>query len=152
MDINTFAVRLDEVMFELGRLFVKKGPAEFLNSKISPGQFILMLMLKKQNEAKMTDIAKFLGVSTPAATGMVERLVDAGYLVRLFEPADRRIIKIRLSSKGLALVEKVVAQRRKIIIDTFGKLSEEDRKNYLEILEKVRNIFKDKIEYGKNNK
>ena len=89
----------------------------------------------------MTDIAHFMQVTTAAMTGIVARLVRDGYVVRIYVPKDRRIIKIRLTAKASALVKKINQQRRKALINVFGNISADDRKNYLRILMQIKDIL-----------
>jgi DNA-binding MarR family transcriptional regulator len=74
-------------------------------------------------------------------TGIVDRLVKYGYVLRIFDPQDRRIIKIKLATKGTELVKKINQQRRQMIIKIFGQLSERDRQDYLRILLQIKDIL-----------
>lgn len=142
VSLSEFADSLDGIMFDIGRAFIRRQPDELYKGKISMPQFFLMMSLKKQGESKMTDIAHFLGVTTAAATGVVDRLVKGGYCTRVFDPQDRRIIKARLSLKGAGTVHNVIQQRRQMIIDIFGKISEKDRSDYLRILTQIQDILR----------
>jgi DNA-binding MarR family transcriptional regulator len=80
-------------------------------------------------------------VTTAATTGIVDRLVRCGYVIRVFDPRDRRIVKIKITPKGLALIRKINHERRQMVIKTFGRLSEQDRQDYLRILSQIKNIL-----------
>lgn len=137
LSLSEFADKLNEVLPALLREFTRRQANELYKGRISLPQFIILDYLYKKNASKMKDLAHFMQVTTAAITGIVERLVRYGYVLRVFEPNDRRIIKIRLTSKGSKLVKKVHQQRRQMIINIFGRLSEADRKNYLKILLRV---------------
>jgi len=137
LPLADFADSLDEIMADIVRAFMRQKSDELFKGKITMPQFFLMLFLKKQGESRMTDIARVLSVTTAAATGVVERLVKGGYVTRVFDPHDRRIIRVRLSPKGSATVHKVIEQRRQMIISIFGKVSQDDREQYLAILRRV---------------
>ena len=89
----------------------------------------------------MTEIARFMHVSTAAMTGIVERIKRCNYVQRVYEPSDRRIIKVRLTYKGRELVKKVNRQRRNMIVDIFAKISQREREQYLNILMRILNIM-----------
>lgn len=55
----------------------------------------------------MSDIAKKMGHSTAAATGLVDRLEKLGYVERVHAAEDRRKIMVRITSKGIDLVAKM---------------------------------------------
>ena len=52
----------------------------------------------------MSDIAKKMGHSTAAATGLVDRLEKLSYVERAHAAEDRRKIMVSITSKGLDLV------------------------------------------------
>ncbi|MBF0384455.1 MAG: MarR family transcriptional regulator [Candidatus Omnitrophica bacterium] len=136
-----FADRINEILPVLFREFSKRQANEFFKGKITMPQFLVLGFLYKQKEAKMSDLAMFMKVSTPAMTGTVDRMVRDGYVSRLYEANDRRIINIGLTAKGIALVKKIYEQRREMIINVFGKLTEKDREDYLRVLTQVHNVM-----------
>lgn len=89
----------------------------------------------------MTALANFMGVTTAAATGVVERLVKAGYAGRRFDPQDRRVINIELTVRGREMVRKFKEEKRRMAIEVFKNLSQEDRKNYLRILTRIKDVL-----------
>lgn len=48
----------------------------------------------------MSELASSLGVTLATATGVVDRLVEKGYVVREGLPGDRRVVLCRLSNEG----------------------------------------------------
>jgi DNA-binding MarR family transcriptional regulator len=52
----------------------------------------------------MSDIAKKMGHSTAAATGLVDRLEKLGYVERVHAAEDRRKIMVRITQRGVELV------------------------------------------------
>jgi DNA-binding MarR family transcriptional regulator len=146
-----FADVINEIMPEIARGFVSRQSDELFRGKITVPQFFLLSYLQKQGELRMTDIARFLSVTTAASTGVVERLVKAGYALRVFDPRDRRIIRIKLSVKGSAVVEKIMRQRRQMIMDIFGEISENERQQYLAILTRIQQVMRKQNQAGFKN-
>ncbi|MDD5347379.1 MAG: MarR family transcriptional regulator [Candidatus Omnitrophica bacterium] len=138
-----FADRINELIPDIARVFFKRPTDALFKGKITLPQFFVLCFLQKQGQMRMTDVARFLGVTTAAATGGVDRLVKGGYLTRVFDPKDRRIIKVKLSAKGSETVQKVIQQRRQMIMDIFGRLSDNDREQYLAILSRVHAVLTD---------
>jgi DNA-binding MarR family transcriptional regulator len=89
----------------------------------------------------MTDMAHFMQVTTAAMTGLVDRLVRDGYLTRVYDPQDRRVIKIKLTLRGNGLIKKINDHRRKMVIKIFGQIPEADRQDYLRILMQIKEIL-----------
>lgn len=141
ISLTEFADKINELMPEIARGFFRRHTNELFKGRITVPQFFILDFLSQEGESKMTDIARFLIITTAAATGLVERLVKYGYVVRISDPQDRRIIKIKLSAKGAEMVKKINAQKRQMIIEIFGKISQEEREDYLRILMRIRQIL-----------
>ena len=71
----------------------------------------------------MSDIAKKMGHSTAAATGLVDRLEKLGYVERVHAAEDRRKIMVRITSKGVDLVSEM---RGEIATDLAELMAEAD--------------------------
>ena|SRR3989338_6627241 len=136
-----FADKMNEVMPVLIQGFARRQANELYKGKITLPQFLILDFLNKKGECKMTEIARFMHVSTAAMTGIVERIKRCNYVQRVYEPSDRRIIKVRLTYKGRELVKKVNRQRRNMIVDIFAKISQREREQYLNILMRILNIM-----------
>jgi len=52
-------------------------------------------------------LAEILGVGPSAVTPIVDKLVDHGYVSRHEDPIDRRILRVRATPTGLALLERL---------------------------------------------
>jgi DNA-binding MarR family transcriptional regulator len=143
LTISQFADEMVRIMPVLVKEFSRRHAGEVYKGKITLPQVLIMEFLDKEQEVKMKDIASFMGVSTAAITGIVGRLVKYGYAVRVFDPDDRRIIRIKLTPKGAELINRINTQRQQMIMRIFGRISEEDRQDYLRILQQIRDILLD---------
>jgi len=141
LQLADFADKMNEIMPILLKEFARRQTKEVYKGKITLPQILILQFLSEEKSIKMTDIARFMKVSTAATTGIIDRLVKAGYLARIFEPSDRRIINIRITPKGDELIKKINQERRKFILNIFAKISEKDRKDYLRILLQIRDIL-----------
>lgn len=141
MPLNDFADRLNTIIPVIMKEFAYRQKNELYKGKITLPQFIILGFLHQSGLANMTDLAKYMKVTTSAMTGIISRLVRAGYVQRKADSKDRRIIKVKLSSRGASLVLKVEEERRQMIIDVFGQISEHERQEYLNILGRIKNIL-----------
>ncbi len=134
ISLSEFADRIGELMPIIARESMKHSASEFYKVKVTMPQLHMLGYLKRQGESRMTDIAKYMTVSTAAITGIADRLVRDGYIVRSKDIKDRRIVRVNLTPKGSKLVEKIEGSRRRIIMNMFGKVTQKERKDYLNIL------------------
>lgn len=142
MPLPEFAEKLGESMPEVMRGFTRRETSNLIKSKITMSQCFVLNHLLKQQESMMKDIARVLNVTTAAATGIVDRLVKYGYIQRIFDAADRRIIRIKLTPRGAELVRKVNAEKKKRVMEVFGKLGDPELEQYLTILSRINDILK----------
>ena len=84
-----------------------------LNKKnLNYPQFFLLTYLAGEDFLTMSDVAKKIGHSTAAATGLVDRLEAGGYVKREASKEDRRKMMVHITKKG---VELVAGQRQSIV-------------------------------------
>lgn len=112
----------DFVLFSQRNCILKLSP-ELTQDKISYPQFFLLTYLAEEESLSMSSIARMMGHSTAAATGMVDKLQELGHLKRFTAAADRRKIMVRITEQGLDLVEKM---RSNIARDLASLMTEED--------------------------
>jgi DNA-binding MarR family transcriptional regulator len=62
---------------------------------IGPSDFDCLALLFDLGPATPTQVADVLGLTTGAVTGLVDRLVSAGFVLRDSDPADRRRVIVR---------------------------------------------------------
>ena len=79
-------------------------PTEWLQLDLTMSQLKVVLLLFISGSSRMSVIASALGVSLATATGVVDRLVERGIVVREGDPEDRRVVLCRLSDKGEGLI------------------------------------------------
>lgn len=112
----------DFIMFSQRNLILKLSP-ELAQGKVSFPQFFLLAYLTEEESISITSIARMMGHSTAAATGMVDKLEEMGYVERITATADRRKTLVRITQSGIALVERM---RSSIARDLAQLLRDED--------------------------
>jgi len=137
ISLSAFADRLNDIIPVVMKGISRHQSNELFKGKITLPQFLILDFLNKHGEAKMKDLAVVMDVTTAAMTGMVDRLVKYNYVQRIYEPEDRRIIKINLTLKGKEMAERMKNQRLQAIKSIFVALTEHDREEYLRIITKV---------------
>jgi MarR family transcriptional regulator, organic hydroperoxide resistance regulator len=137
MKSEEFAGRMMELFPQIVKAFSRYETHDLASGKITLPQFWALYYLSLGEKCKMKALAEHLGVSPAAATGLIDRLISQGLVVRKNDLKDRRVVWIGLSAKGSEMICRIKKQRVKAISEIFGKLSSEDRKNYLRILEEV---------------
>jgi len=118
--VKVDADRLADFVLFTQRSCILNLSTELNKGNISFPQFFLLTYLSSEEYLTMSDIAKKMGHSTAAATGLVDRLEKLTYVERTHASEDRRKIMVRITAKGVELVSKM---RSEIAIDLAGILA-----------------------------
>jgi len=70
-------------------------------------ELITLLLLWRNGETIMTQLADSVHMPMSTATGVVDRLTKKGYAERLTDESNRRIVTVRLTQKGLDTAESM---------------------------------------------
>ncbi len=104
---------------------------------ISKREFGLVVILGKHKSLIMSEIAEFINVPMSTATGIVDKLVSKGYLMRFYSEEDRRIVRIGLSKYGgelFELLEKTMIKFGYHILEGF---EEEEKEMFIRLMQKA---------------
>jgi DNA-binding MarR family transcriptional regulator len=96
------AGRIDRMLQEMARF---RTP-EFLDVGITMAQAKVLHVVVASGEIHMSELVHTLGVSLSTVSGLVDKLVDHGYLTRHDDPADRRQVVVSPTPAGTALLER----------------------------------------------
>ena len=88
--VKADADRLADFVLFTQRSCILNLSTELNNGNISFPQFFLLTYLSSEEYLTMSDIAKKMGHSTAAATGLVDRLEKLSYVERGHAAEDRR--------------------------------------------------------------
>jgi DNA-binding MarR family transcriptional regulator len=80
-------------------------------SGLSLTQLSTLMHLHHQGACDVSGIGVHLGVTSAAASQMIDRLVGLGYLERSEDPLDRRVKQITVTAKGRRLIQDAIAAR-----------------------------------------
>ena len=81
------------------------GP--WMELDLTIGQIKVIFCLAGPSPLSMSALAQQLGITLPAATYVVDRLVRAGLVARQEHPSDRRFVDCFLTAQGQALVQRI---------------------------------------------
>jgi DNA-binding MarR family transcriptional regulator len=127
---------LDRVFVEMARYFLSQWLEE--EEHISPKQFILLRVLHQRGRSTVSELASILKQSNSATTIALNRLVKAGYVDRIRDEQDRRVVWVALSDAAMPLMEKLLARRRVLLGKLLENLSDEEIKQFTHFLVKMK--------------
>lgn len=137
-----FFSRLEGVLMEIGRrIHVEFGA--HMAPGVTGSQFFVLQKINAKGRLTVSEVADKLSVSLSAITALVDRLVQAGLVVRSRDEKDRRLVWLEATDKGKEILDRCIEGRRQVAIKYFGQLPDQDLEKLLEIYEKVLAALKD---------
>jgi DNA-binding MarR family transcriptional regulator len=94
--IQELQEKLEELEFAITPII----PHDWLTTDLTMPQLKVMVILWREGPARMSELASGLAVTLATATGVVDRLVEKGFVVREGLPGDRRVVICRLTQDG----------------------------------------------------
>ena len=85
----------------------------------------------------MSAIAQKMGHTTAAASGLVARLENLGYVLRSVARDDRRKVMVCITPKGSALVRRIREEMVGNLMKILNHLTPEEQKAWLQIYGKI---------------
>jgi DNA-binding MarR family transcriptional regulator len=95
--------------------------------RLTPAQMKVVLQVGTHGQMTIGDLADRLGVSMPSTSEIVDRLVDAGHLVRASDPADRRRVLIAATPEAREISKELDNVRRKQLQHALDQLTPAER-------------------------
>ncbi len=95
--------------------------------EVTPAQVKVLLQLSRKEQMSVGEIADALYVSMPAASEIVDRLVDTGHVSRASDPADRRRVIVSTTTESQRAIDRLVELRRSQVRKALLRLSPEER-------------------------
>ena len=127
------AEELAEIATQLQRSFLVELSTEVNRGNISIPQYTLLGFLNQSAGLNMSQLAELMRHTTPATTGLVDRLVEAGLVERFNHPKDRRQVLVRITDKGRELVESMRRGIVRNILELFKEISSDDQEAWVRI-------------------
>jgi len=113
-----------------------RGWNQFAKSTgLSMPQFSILMQLHYKGPCGMSEISERFDVSAAAASQLVDKLVNSGYLERAEDPSDRRAKLLRLSENGEKLVDNGIQERYRWMDELVQSLNEDERAKISDSLE-----------------
>jgi DNA-binding MarR family transcriptional regulator len=94
---------------------------------LSMSQLSAMFYLHRRGRSGVTDLGDHLGVTSAAASQMLERLVQQGLILRSEDPNDRRVKQIVLTDKGCRILEEGIRARQGWLDDLANAVSDSEK-------------------------
>lgn len=144
---SEFASPAEEAMLNIARTAAVLDGAErafFRRFDLTPPAYNLLRILRghKQRGAadgvRASEIGCQMVVRMPDVTRLVDRLEDRGLVSRRVSSDDKRVKYVRVTDKGLRLLERIDPEIETLGQSVLGHMSERDLRTVSRLMEQVR--------------
>jgi len=106
-------------------------------------QIMTLRFVSYNNECKTSDIAEFLSVSRPDATRIVDTLVNKGFINRIYDKNDRRVIRLKITTEGIRVFEDIKKELITNFSEIINKMEKEDAEALMKGMKALCDVLKE---------
>ncbi len=132
--------RLEEVMegfYALKRKMISEVPASAHRPRITHSQWLVLFIVSRAAGTTIKEISRLMGITSSAATQLVNGLVRKGYMIRGEGVLDRRSCTPRLSPKATRLIFSMKKRMFLRMGTLFAPLTDREFMLYIELNKKI---------------
>src|SRR5690348_5627506 len=112
-----------------------RGWGHFAKSTgLSMPQFSLLMQMHHKGACGMSEVSERFEITPAAASQLVDKLVQSGFVQRVEDPHDRRAKLLNLTDKGRELIQQGIQDRYRWVDELSTKLTAEERSQISEAL------------------
>ena len=137
ISIQTFAADIQHLMPTFLSAMIRREKNAISQGIITLPQFLGLSFLRKNPGSPVKAFADTLGLKPSSASGLIDRMVQKGLVLRKHSKTDRRVILLTLKAKGERMVDEIMEQKRQSVAELFAPLTAEERTTYLRLMQKV---------------
>lgn len=103
---------------------------------------IEVVQLIEKEKPTMKRIAQYLHIKAPSATSLVNGLVKMGFVKRVINPKDRRIVEMVITDRGKDFLKDGLKQMTEKLKEVLLRLDQKQIDNFIKMMEEINNVYK----------
>lgn len=129
--------KLLSLIFVIGRQMRDEMKPVMAKTGCSWIHFEALRYARDNGKPLMRDVAAHFSITPPAATLLIDGLVDSKMLRRIIDRKDRRAVRVALAPKGRKILTRGIQERMKKIKELFSVLNAREQAELIRILGKI---------------
>lgn len=123
---------------------IEKPFKKLLDEGVSLEMYYCIRILQWHGSLTMSELANIVKMPKQQMTKMVNRLVEQEFAKRIYDPSDRRIIKIELTENAQKYIDRFLTQDAECFQKLLEQMSETDRSDFMQAISTLtRILYKD---------
>ena len=120
---------------------IERPIKQVLDEKVSLEMYYCIKVPQYTGSLTMTELARYIKVPKQQMTKLVNRLVEQDFAKRIYDPSDRRIIKIELTDSALQYIDRFLAQDMECYQKLVEQMNETDRNDFFNAMTTLSRIL-----------
>lgn len=135
--IDRYTVEIESLLHTVGSLTKRQQREIMTNMDITPPQADALLALQEYGALAMGELCQKLGTACSTATDLIDRMERNGFVERVRDTNDRRVIRLKITDKGTEVIERVVEASRAHLTEQLQEMDLADKERLIQSLEQL---------------
>jgi DNA-binding MarR family transcriptional regulator len=131
-------IQLVELLYQINRRIWKLFAPLLKREQLSITEVLVLSIMSKKKTSHVTELATVIGVPASTLTGILDRLVEHGFLLRDHDPADRRSVCMTATPKLASFIRNWTAPIEETLRTRLMPMAESRKKRLTEDLRALR--------------
>lgn len=108
-----------------------------LDQDVTAEQFFMLRYIERAGRCTATHLSEAFEVNKSAITAMTNRLVEKGFLMRLGDPKDRRVVYLALSPEGMEWLKLAEEKIFQLVDSVLSHFAPQEIRQFIQTYEKL---------------
>ncbi|MTH52927.1 MarR family transcriptional regulator [Bacillus mangrovi] len=123
---------------------IKQKGREILHPyQVTPPQFVALQWLLDHGDMTVGELAGRMYLACSTTTDLVDRMEKAGFVERIRDANDRRVVRVHLLEEGARIIEEVIEKRQNYLSDLLVHFDESEKLSFERLLNKLQQEMKE---------
>ena len=104
----------------------KNGRTILKKYNMTSPQFVALQWISETGTLTIGELSKKISLAFSTTTDLIDRLEKKGFVKRVQDVKDRRVVRIHILDKGKKIIKEVIAQRQEYLGDVLVDFSTEE--------------------------
>lgn len=128
--------KIDHIIRKKGRLILK-------DYNITIPQFEALQYLIHNENMTIGELSQKMHLAFSTVTDLIDRMEKAELVSRMKDPNDKRIVRLKVLTKGFDVVQKVLSRRREFLSGRLVSLTDEEKDKLDRVLGRLHDAMKE---------
>ena len=150
IDKETYFLKKMKIQFLKIFLMIQKSEEASIKqlstgSDLSPSEMHTLVAIGRHDPRTMSEIASYLLINVSTLSTAVSKLESRGYVRRVKNESDRRVVRITLTAKGKRAIDEHEDFYLGLIDEYIKNMSMDEKKECVKALAHIENILSEQI-------